>query len=126
MRNIPQDSRHVTSILTRTVAKLLFLPTLVTAVAILVKGYVQPGDGFSAGVVASLGVILQYLILGRRRAEKLPLVGLAGKGAFAGLLVALLVAAVPVLLGDPVMTHTGSACSLTASKRQRKVMSAKR
>lgn len=105
MRNTPQNARHVTGILTRTVAKLLFLPTLVTAVAILVKGYAQPGDGFSAGVVASLGVLLQYLALGRRRAEELSLVGLAGKVAFAGLLLALLVAAVPVLLGEPVMTH---------------------
>ncbi len=105
MRNVPQDTPHVTGILTRTVAKLLFLPTLVTAVAILVKGYAQPGDGFSAGVVASLGVLLQYLAFGRRKAEELPLVRLAGKGAFAGLLLALLVAAVPVLLGESVMTH---------------------
>jgi multisubunit Na+/H+ antiporter MnhB subunit len=105
VRNASQDGEHVTDVLTRTVAKLLFLPTLVTAVAILVKGYAQPGDGFSAGVVASLGVLLQYLALGRRRAEELPLVGLAGRVAFTGLLVALLVAAVPVLLGDPVLTH---------------------
>ncbi len=91
--------------MTRTVAKLLFLPALVAAVAILVKGYAQPGDGFSAGVVASLGVLLQYLAFGRRRAEELPLVRLAGKGAFVGLLVALLVAAVPVALGDPALTH---------------------
>ncbi len=91
--------------MTRTVAKLLFLPTLVVAVAILVKGYAQPGDGFSAGVVAALGVLLQYLAFGRREAEKLPFVGIAGKGAFAGLLVALLVAAAPVFLGEPVLTH---------------------
>jgi multisubunit Na+/H+ antiporter MnhB subunit len=96
---------EVTGVMTRTVAKLLFLPTLVTAVALLIKGYAQPGDGFSAGVVASLGVLLQYLAFGRRRAERLPLVGLAGKGAFVGLLVALLVAAAPVLLGQPVFTH---------------------
>ncbi len=91
--------------MTRTVAKLLFLPTLIVAVAILVKGYAQPGDGFSAGVIAALGVLLQYLAFGRQEAEKLPVVGLAGKGAFAGLLVALLVAAAPAFLGDPVLTH---------------------
>lgn len=105
MRSAPQNTRHTTGVLTRTVAKLLLLPTLVTAVAVLVKGYSQPGDGFSAGVIASLGVLLQYLAFGRERAEKLPLVGLAGKATFAGLLVALLVAAVPVALGEPVMTH---------------------
>ena len=105
MKNAPTDSPEATGVMTRTVAKLLFLPTLVTAVAILVKGYAQPGDGFSAGVVGSLGVLLQYIALGRERAERLPLVGLAGKIAFTGLLIALLVAAVPVLLGEPVLTH---------------------
>ncbi len=95
----------VTSVMTRTVARLLFLPTLVVAVAILVKGYAQPGDGFSAGVVASLGVLLQYLAFGRRRAEKLPLIRYAGKGALVGLLVALLLAATPVLLGHPLFNH---------------------
>lgn len=91
--------------LTQTVARLLFLPTLVVAVAILVKGYTQPGDGFSAGVVAALGVLLQYLAFGRRRAEKLPLVKYASKGALVGLLMALLLVATPVFLGDPVLTH---------------------
>jgi multisubunit Na+/H+ antiporter MnhB subunit len=105
VKNAPAKAPEVTGIMTRTVAKLLFLPTLVTAVAILVKGYAQPGDGFSAGVVGALGVLLQYLAFGRRRAERLPLVRLAGKGVFAGLLIALLVAAVPVLMGEAVMTH---------------------
>jgi multisubunit Na+/H+ antiporter MnhB subunit len=105
VKNLSSKTPEVTSIMTRTVAKLLFLPTLVTAVAILVKGYAQPGDGFSAGVVCALGVLLQYLAFGRRRAERLPLVRLAGKVVFAGLLIALLVAAVPVFLGEPVMTH---------------------
>jgi multisubunit Na+/H+ antiporter MnhB subunit len=95
----------VTSLLTRVVAKLLLLPTLVVAFAILVKGYTQPGDGFSAGVVAGLGVVLQYLAFGREKAERLPLVRHAGSGAFVGLLLALLVAFAPVLMGDPVLTH---------------------
>lgn len=105
MKDDSAKAPEVTGVMTRTVAKLLFLPTLVTAVAILVKGYAQPGDGFSAGMVASLGVLLQYLAFGRRKVERLPLIGLVGKSTFAGLLVALLVAAVPVLLGDPVFTH---------------------
>lgn len=95
----------MTSLLTRVVAKLLLLPTLVAAFAILVKGYTQPGDGFSAGVVAGLGVVLQYLAFGREKAERLPLVRHAGSGAFVGLLLALLVAFAPVLMGDPVLTH---------------------
>ena len=99
------EPREATGIMVRTVAKLLLLPALVVAVAILVKGYAQTGDGFSAGVVAALGVLLQYLAFGHREAEELPLVGLAGKGAFAGLLIALLVAAIPLFAGEPILTH---------------------
>jgi multicomponent Na+:H+ antiporter subunit A len=98
-------STEAAGVMTRTVAKLLFLPTLLVAAAILVKGYAQTGDGFSAGVVASLGVLLQYLAFGRHKAEKLPLVRFAGKIAFIGLFVTLLVVAAPVFLGDPVLTH---------------------
>jgi multisubunit Na+/H+ antiporter MnhB subunit len=99
------EPREATGIMVRTVAKLLLLPALVVAVAMLVKGYVQTGDGFSAGVVAALGVLLQYLAFGHRKAEELPLVGPAGKGAFAGLLVVLLVATIPLFAGQPVLTH---------------------
>ena len=95
----------MTSVLTRTVAKLLLLPTLVAALAILVKGYIEPGDGFSAGVVAGLGVVLQYLAFGREEAERLPVVRHAGIVAFFGLLISLLVALAPLLLGDPILTH---------------------
>lgn len=95
----------VTSVMTRLVARFLLLPTLVTAAAILVKGYVEPGDGFSAGVVVSLGIIMQYLAFGRKQAERLlPLRGI-GYGAFAGLLLTLVVAARPLFVGEPVMTH---------------------
>ncbi len=99
------EPQEATGIMVRTVAKLLLLPALVVAVAILVKGYAQTGDGFSAGVVAALGILLQYLAFGHREVEELPLVGLAGKGAFAGLLVVLLVAAIPLFAGEPVLTH---------------------
>jgi multisubunit Na+/H+ antiporter MnhB subunit len=102
---------NATSVMVRKVARLLLLPTLLTAGAILVKGYVEPGDGFSAGVVAALGILLQYLALGRREAEKLPLVRHALPVAFAGLLLSLCVAAAPLLLGEPVLTHYPSAGS---------------
>jgi hypothetical protein len=51
----------MSTILTLTVARLILLPTLVTAIAILVKGYASVGDGFSAGVIASTGVVIQFL-----------------------------------------------------------------
>jgi multisubunit Na+/H+ antiporter MnhB subunit len=87
------------------VARLLLLPTVVAALAILIKGYAEPGDGFSAGVVAALGVLLQHLALGRDEAGKLWPVRRAGRIAFVGLLAALAVAAVPLFLGDPLLTH---------------------
>ena len=95
----------MSSVLTRTVARLLLLPTLVVAVATLVKGYSQTGDGFSAGVIAATGVLLQYLAFGRRAIRHvLPPVVAPAAVAF-GLLLALLVAFVPSLLGQQVLTH---------------------
>ncbi|BBL80596.1 hypothetical protein RxyAA322_24500 [Rubrobacter xylanophilus] len=91
--------------MTRFVARALLLPALVTAAAILVKGYAQPGDGFSAGVVASLGVLLQYMAFGKEEAERLLPLPPAGLLCFGGLLFALTIAAVPLLLGDPPLTH---------------------
>lgn len=95
----------VTTVMTRVVARLLLMPTMVTAAAILVKGYVEPGDGFSAGVIVSLGILMQYLAFGREQTEKLlPLRGI-GYGAFVGLLVTLVVGFRPLFVGEPFMTH---------------------
>ena len=92
-------------VVTRAVAGLLFPPTLLVAAAILIKGYAQTGDGFSAGMVAALGVLLLYLALGHEKAEKLPPVRHATAIAFVGLLVALCVAAAPLFLGEAILAH---------------------
>lgn len=89
----------------RQAARILLLPTWMIAFAILVKGYTDSGDGFSAGVIAALGVILQYVAYGTTIAEKLRPVRYARQLAMAGLLLALSVAFVPVLRGQPIMTH---------------------
>ncbi|MGF1473431.1 MAG: MnhB domain-containing protein [Rubrobacteraceae bacterium] len=94
-----------TSVMTRVISRLLLMPTMATAAAILVKGYIEPGDGFSAGVIAALGILMQYLAFGREQTEKLlPLRGI-GYGAFAGLLVTLGIAFRPLFVGEPLMTH---------------------
>ena len=90
---------------TQEVARLLYLPTLLVAAALLVKGFVQTGDGFSAGVVAALGVLLRYLAFGHEEAKRLPAVRHAIAIAFAGLLVSLSVAAFPLFAGDAILTH---------------------
>lgn len=94
------------SIAVRTIARLLLAPSLVVAVAIMVKGYSDVGDGFSAGVIVALAVSLQYVASGARRAEaELPLLRRAPLVAGAGLLLALAVGFFPVLTGKPIFTH---------------------
>jgi multisubunit Na+/H+ antiporter MnhB subunit len=95
----------VTTVLTRTVARLLLAPVALVAVAVLIKGYVDVGDGFAAGVIAALGVLLQYLAFGRSAVERALPVRHAPRLAVGGLLLALAVAFVPVLLGGAPLQH---------------------
>jgi len=95
----------VTTVLTRTVARLLLAPVLIVALAILVKGYVDVGDGFAAGVVAALGVLLQVVAFGRERARRVLPLHRGPQVAVAGLGVAVAVAVVPALLGGALLEH---------------------
>jgi multisubunit Na+/H+ antiporter MnhB subunit len=95
----------VSTIVTRVISRLLLPPVLVIAVAVLVKGYADVGDGFSAGVIAALGVLLQYLAFGHEEVERLLPIRYVPSLAFVGLLGALAVAAFPLLRGDPLLTH---------------------
>jgi multicomponent Na+:H+ antiporter subunit B len=95
----------VTTALTRMVARLLLAPVLVVAVAVLVKGYADVGDGFAAGVIAALGVLLQYLAFGRAAVERALPVRWAAQLAIGGLLAALAVVFVPVLAGRAPLQH---------------------
>ena len=90
---------------TRGIARLLYLPTFVIAAAVLVKGFVQTGDGFSAGMIAALGIVLRYMAFGHEETRSLPVVRHAGAVSFVGLLVALGVAAAPLFFGEAVLTH---------------------
>lgn len=92
------------TLMTRTVARLLFAPTLVVAAAVLVKGYAQTGDGFSAGVIAALAYIMQMLAFPEETIAR-PMVRRANSLALTGLAIALAVTFAPVLVGNPVMTH---------------------
>lgn len=95
-----------TTVLTRVVARLLLAPTFVVATAVLVKGYADTGDGFNAGVIAAIGVLLQYVAFGYREADRLlPVRHAAAAGLLGGLLLSFAVAFVPVLRGAPIFTH---------------------
>jgi len=91
--------------MTRVVVRLLLPATLMVGAATLVKGYADTGDGFSAGIVIALGVLVQYVAFGAETARRLAIVRYAPQLIAAGLLLALAVAFLPMLAGDPVMTH---------------------
>jgi len=52
------------------VAPRLLGPAVMFAAAIIVKGYADVGDGFSAGVIVALAIALRYITLGTERAER--------------------------------------------------------
>ena len=94
------------SVVFEVVAPRLLGPAVVVALALIVKGYQDIGDGFSAGVIVALAIALRYVALGVDGAERgLPLLRYAPQTAACGLLLALAVGFVPVALGDPPFTH---------------------
>jgi multisubunit Na+/H+ antiporter MnhB subunit len=94
------------SVVLEVVAPRLLGPAVMVAAAIIVKGYTDVGDGFSAGVIVALAIALRYITLGADRAERsLPLLRHSPGIAAAGLLIALAVGFLPVIAGDPPFTH---------------------
>ncbi|WP_432545488.1 Na+/H+ antiporter subunit A [Kineococcus sp. SYSU DK004] len=80
----------------------LFGVVLVLSVHLLLVGHQQPGGGFAAGLVAGLALFLRYLAGGRFELGEAARVD-AGALLGAGLLVASLSGAVPLVLGGQVM-----------------------
>jgi len=94
------------SLIIAVIAPRLLGPALMVAAAIIVKGYVDVGDGFSAGVIVALAVSLRYIALGPELTERsLPVLRRAPAIASAGLLIALAFGFWAVVLGDPPFTH---------------------
>lgn len=94
------------TVIVRVVAQLLLTPSVVVAVALIVKGYAEVGDGFSAGMVIALAIALQYVALGASSAEKaLPMLRFGPVLALGGLLLALATVFFPLALGEPPVTH---------------------
>jgi multisubunit Na+/H+ antiporter MnhB subunit len=90
----------------RLVAPRLTNPALMVAAAIIVRGYTDVGDGFSAAVIVALAVALRYIVLGPTEAERTtPWARHAHTIAVIGLLGALAAGFFGVLLGEPPFTH---------------------
>lgn len=88
------------------VAPRLVKPALMVGAAIIVKGYTDVGDGFSAAVIVALAVAIRYVVLGPALAEQtMPWARNAGAIAVMGLLIALAAGFFGVLLGRPPFTH---------------------
>jgi multicomponent Na+:H+ antiporter subunit B len=88
------------------VARLLWGPSLVVAVSLIVKGYTDVGDGFAAGVVVALGISLSDLALGPEGAERvLPFLRHSPLFLVGGLALALTAGFFPLALGEPLFSH---------------------
>ena len=93
------------NVLPRAVARFLLLPIGMIAVALFVTGLSGAGDGFVAGTLAALGIVLQDVVFGHREADRLLPVRRAPLAAAVGLALGVGIAFTPLLFGDPVLTH---------------------
>lgn len=91
--------------LASTIARLMFPASLAVAAALLLTGYSQVGGGFSAGMLAGLGAVLEYLALDRRSAQALVGTRWAWGVAVGGLLVLLTVVWAPLVVGQAPVSH---------------------
>jgi multisubunit Na+/H+ antiporter MnhB subunit len=91
--------------LSKIATRMLLVPIFIVSLAMMVKGYSDPGDGFSAGVIAALGVGLQVMVFGPSELERLPLVRFAPFGTFVGVILALCTAFIPAITGESLFTH---------------------
>jgi multisubunit Na+/H+ antiporter MnhB subunit len=88
------------------VAPRLLAPAVMVAAALIVKGYTDVGEGFSAGVIVALAVALRYVVLGRARADRTLAIGRhAHVIAAVGLLIALAFGFWGIAFGEPPFTH---------------------
>ena len=88
------------------IAPRLLGPALMVAAALIVKGYTDVGEGFSAGVIVALAIALRFVVLGADRAERtLRITARAHVVAALGLLIALAFGFSGLLFGDPPFTH---------------------
>lgn len=91
--------------MTQFIARMVFPFALAVSAAFLVKGYAEVGDGFSAGVVAALGAVAQFIALDHKHAARVVGATWAWPVSTIGLVLALSVALGPIFAGLPPVTH---------------------
>ncbi len=92
------------TILVQFVARMIFLPILILSVTVFLRGYSAIGGGFSAGLLAAIGFILQMIAFGYREVYDSLYLKYAHYVALTGLLVALAATFGPTLIGYPPAT----------------------
>lgn len=95
----------VTTTVTQAVARALLPISVMVGVAMLIKGYTDTGDGFSAGVILALGAVTQVACFGIGVVDRIPILRYAPVAAYVGIILALGIAFVPLAFGDPLFTH---------------------
>lgn len=96
-------------------AQLLFPVTVIFSLYLLIRGHDAPGGGFSAGLVASLAIVLQAFAFGVGWTRQQ--LGRMLRAAFLlGLSLALVVGLLPSLAGEPFLTHHHVELRLAGSK----------
>lgn len=93
------------TVVVRAVARLVLVPSLVFAAALLVKSPSAVGDGFAAGVVAALALVVQYAVFGHEEVERTLHTRRLAAAVPLGLLLVLAVAFAPALAGEPLLSH---------------------
>ena len=81
----------------------LFRTLLLVSVYVMFRGHNAPGGGFAGGLIAGAAFVLRYLAGGVLRVRKSSIVNPTRLIGF-GLVIAGLVAAVPVALGEPALS----------------------
>ncbi|MFG0293409.1 MAG: hydrogen gas-evolving membrane-bound hydrogenase subunit E [Phycisphaerales bacterium JB050] len=99
--NGPQP--HLRSVLLRTAMKLILPVSLLFAGYIFFKGHNEPGGGFIAGLIASVGLAAYRMSEGGQALRRLIPITPGGMGAI-GLAIALTTGLLPVLVGLPFFT----------------------
>lgn len=102
---MPKSGKHHNAGMLQSAARILLVPGWVIAIGMMLKGYVDIGDGFSGGVIAALVILLQGLAFGADELERMPVARYAPVLSFVGLGIVLAVAFTPLLFGDPLFLH---------------------
>lgn len=96
-------------------ARLIFPVLLLFSAAHLVNADIQPGEGFSGGLLLGLSNVLLYVGLGVEEVDR-GMPRLARFGVASGLSLCTAFALVPLLLGDPMLRVYGTALPLGRSE----------